>query len=575
MHAPDYAIVAAYLVIVLLLGRRSKGGAGNEEAFFLAGRSLGKLRQFFFNFGHSTDANTAVSTVSFVYGEGASGAWLQLQLIFLNPYYWFMSVWFRRARLTTTAELFEERLESRRLAQIYAVFQIGVGIIGIAFSNFVAFKVTSVLLDGGAAISPFAFYSCLVAIVGIYVTMGGLEATVLNQMFQGTLVLIFSVILLPFGFRALGPAGLHERLPARMFEVFAGGNEGQFTIWAVLAIMTVSIIQINGNIINMGLAGSAQNEYAARFGAVSGTFGKRIMIVLWVFVGLLAAGLRQGPERLSDPDSAWGSLSRQLLGPGFLGVMLVGLLAANMASIATKTMAISALFVRNLYRPLSASLDERREVGVARIAGALALVVSVVVALDMRETLAVTKLILTINLPFGAALLLVFFWRRLTRSAVWWCIVLTGALIIIEPLGVRYTGNEQFSAGAWLLAHSGLSASGYGRGGYLAAQFFFDAFFPFAVLLTVSLLTQPPHEEVVARFFGKMKTPVGANRELDDAAMEHTRRDPGRFDGSKLFPGSNWEFTKWDRVDAAGFLTCCAVSSAIICLFWAALRAVR
>jgi solute:Na+ symporter, SSS family len=72
-----------------------------------------------------------------------------------------------------------------------------------------------------------------------------------------------------------------------------------------------------------------------------------------------------------------------------------------------------------------------------------------------------------------------------------------------------------------------------------------------------------------------MKTPVGASRELDDAAMEDTRRDPGRFDGSKLFPGSNWEFTKWDRVDAAGFLTCCAVSSAIIGLFWLALRAVR
>ena len=575
MHAPDYAIVAAYLVIVLFLGRRSKGGAGSEEAFFLAGRSLGKLRQFFFNFGHSTDANTAVSTVSFVYGEGASGAWLQLQLIFLNPYYWFMSVWFRRARLTTTAELLEERLESRRLAQVYAVFQIGVGIIGIAFSNFVAFKVTSVLLEGGAAVPPFAFYSCLVAVVGLYVTMGGLEATVLNQMFQGTLVLMFSVILLPFGFRALGPAGLHERLPARMFEVFAGGNEGQFTIWAVLAIMTVSIIQINGNIINMGLAGSAQNEYAARFGAVSGTFGKRIMIVLWVFVGLLAAGLRQGRERLSDPDSAWGSLSRQLLGPGFLGVMLVGLLAANMASIATKTMAISALFVRNLYRPLSATLDERREVGVARIASALALAVSVIVALDMRETLAVTKLILTINLPFGAALLLVFFWRRLTRCAVWWCIVLTGALIVIEPLGVRASGNENFSAGAWLLAHSGMSASGYGPGGFLAAQFLFDALFPFAVLLAVSLLTRPPDPGAVAQFFGKMKTPVGASRELDAESMEATRRDPGRFDGLKLFPGSSWEFTKWDRVDVAGFFTCCAISSAIIGLFWLALHAVR
>ncbi len=576
MHAPDYAIVAVYLAVVLILGRRSKGGTGTEEAFFLAGRSLGKLRQFFFNFGHSTDANTAVSTVSFVYGEGASGAWLQLQLIFLNPYYWFMNVWFRRARLTTTAELFEERLESRRLAQFYAVFQIGVAIIGIAFSNFVAYKVTAALIEGGPAVPPALFYIGFVAVVGLYVAMGGLEGTVLNQMFQGTLVLVFSVILLPFGFRALGSAGLHQRLAARMFEIFAGGGgQGQFTIWAVLAIMLVSVIQINGNIINMGLAGSAQDEYAARFGAVSGTYGKRVMIVLWVFVGLVAAGLRQGPERLADPDSAWGSLSHQLLGPGFLGVMLVGLLAANMASIATKTMAITALFVRNLYRPPSAGGGGRRDVRVARIAGALALAVSVLVALGMRETLAVTKLILTINLPFGAALLLMFFWRKLTRSAVWWCIVLTGALIVAESTGSRATGDDHFSAGAWLLAHSGIPGAGSGPGALLAAQFLFDALFPFAVLVTVSLLTQPPGSAALAQFFGKMKTPVGASRELDAAAMEDTRLNPGRFDALKLFPGSNWEFTKWDRVDAAGFFACCAISSLIILVFWLALQAVR
>ena len=112
------------------------------------------VRPFFFNFGHSTDANTAVSTVSFAYSEGVSGAWLQLQLIFLNPYYWFMNVWFWRARLMTTAELFEERLQSRPLAQFYALFQIGVAIIGIAFSNFVTFKVTSVLMEGGTDDPP-------------------------------------------------------------------------------------------------------------------------------------------------------------------------------------------------------------------------------------------------------------------------------------------------------------------------------------------------------------------------------------------------------------------------------------
>jgi solute:Na+ symporter, SSS family len=577
MHASDYAIVVIYLIVVLALGRRAKGATQTQEAFFLAGRKLGILRQSFFNFGQSTDANTAVGTVSFVYEEGASGAWLQLQLMFLNPYYWFMTVWFRRARLLTTADLFEDRLQSPRLARFYAAFQIGVGIIGIAFANFVSYKVSSVLMQGGPTVSPWAFYTGFVAIVGFYVAMGGLEATVMNQMFQGVLVLIFSVILLPFGCRALGSGGLSRLLPQYMFDMFAGGGGGggEFTGWAVLSILVVSVIQTNGNIANMGLAGSARNEFAARLGGVTGTYAKRLMIALWVFVGLIAAGLCRGADRLGDPDLAWGALSRRLLPAGFLGFMFIGLLAANMASVATRVMSISALFVRNLYRPSVHAKDEKREVMIGQLAGAVALAVSVAAALAMSETIEVTKFILTINLPFGAAVLLMFFWRRLTRTAVWWGVLTTAVLIVIMPFGARMAGSSQFSAEGWVLARAGLPLSDYGPGGHLAAQFLFDAIFPFAVMIGVSFVTSPPPEQSVAAFFGKMKTPVGETRELEEAALVETLGNPARFDQTKLFPGSSWEFTKWDRTDALGFAACCAASASIVLMIWLVLNWLR
>jgi Na+/proline symporter len=575
MHASDYAIVAVYLGVVLILGRRARGATENEEAFFLAGRKLGILRQSFFNFGQSTDANTAVSTVSFVYEEGASGAWLQLQLIFLNPFYWFMNVWFRRTRLMTTSDLFEERLQSPRLARFYAAFQIGVAVVGIAFANFVSYKVAAALLQGGPTVAPWVFYSGFAAIVGYYVVMGGLEATVLNQMFQGVLVLVFSVVLLPFGWRELGREGLHSRLPQRMFDIFSDGSGGEFTGWAVLSILVVSVIQANGNIANMGLAGSAKSEFAARVGGVTGTYGKRIMIALWVFVGLIAAGLCQGDGRLSDPDLAWGALSRRLLPPGLLGFMFIGLVAANMASIATKTMAISALFVRNLYRPSGRAPDERREVIIGQLAGVAALAASVVTAMAMSEAVSVTKFILTINLPFGAAILLMFFWRRLTTAAVWSGVLASGVLIVLMPFGARLAGYTQFSAEGWVLARAGLPLAGFGPGGHLATQFLFDALFPFVVMIVVSLVTRAPDLECVAGFFGKMKTPVGATRQLDELALQETRRNPGRFDATKLFPGSSWEFTRWDRTDAVGFAACCAASVAIVGLIWLVLNWIR
>ena len=87
------------------------------------------------------------------------------------------------------------------------------------------------------------------------------------------------------------------------------------------------------------------------------------------------------------------------------------------------------------------------------------------------------------------------------------------------------------------------------------------------MLIIVSHLTRPSEPQMVARFYGKMKTPVGDTPELEAAGMEETYRNPQRFDHTKLLPGTNWEFCKWDRVDTIGFLICCAISGAIVGLF--------
>src|SRR5690606_18606095 len=103
---------------------------------------------------------------------------------------------------------------------------------------------------------------------------------------------------------------LAARVPADRFDLFSSTG---VTGWEMLGILLISIVQINGIIGNMGISGSAKNEFAARFGAVSGTYAKRLMIILWSFAGLIAIGLYQGTAALSEPDEAWGTMSRDLL----------------------------------------------------------------------------------------------------------------------------------------------------------------------------------------------------------------------------------------------------------------------
>src|SRR3954471_3068970 len=146
LHPLDLAIIVGYLVAVVYIGKRAARATQSEDGFFLAGRKLGKLYQFFLNFGNATEPQGAVSTASFVYQQGAPGSWLSFQTVFMNPYFWFMNVWFRRVRLTTVADLFEDRFASRGLSMGYAGFQILVACVFLGFGNVVAYRIAASLV---------------------------------------------------------------------------------------------------------------------------------------------------------------------------------------------------------------------------------------------------------------------------------------------------------------------------------------------------------------------------------------------------------------------------------------------
>jgi SSS family solute:Na+ symporter len=614
IHWADIAVIVAYLAIIMIVGMRASA-VRTDEGFFLAGRKLGKLFQFFLNFGNACDANGAVSTASVVYQQGISGIWISFQTVFMNPYYWFMATWFRRARLVTNGDLFEDRFDSRSLASFYAAYQTGVAVVLIAFGNFVGYKVTSALL--GHEFGPVPFYVIYTAVVAVYIVSGGLAAAAVNQALQGTLIVVFSCLLIPSGLHAAG--GWHElsrKIPAGMHDLFGGTAQSQFTGWAVIAVVLVSLIQMHSVLSQMTILGSARNEFAARFGMTSGTYAKRLMIILWAFVGLIAIALFSGPNRLPDPDTVWGSTSRLLLGPGVRGLMVAGILAADMSSLGAQTVTVAGMFVRNLYGHSHPDRSAAQSMGAARLAMIGVLILSILVATLMTNLKSVMLLILYGNVGFGAAIFMLFHWRRLTEAAVWSCVLLSLLVGLVVPFGAQFVPsirtNPQFirmSAGAedgkggpaalyfdsvlapepgdptgspagsgrfnfelYLIKCAGVHVERLSAGGILAAQLFFDGLFPFAVLIGVSHLTRRTDPERVNRFYGKMKTPVGATPELERLAIEETASNPSRFDHLKLFPRSQWEFCRWTREDTVGFLVCCGVSAAILGGFWLLLR---
>lgn len=691
LHWIDTLILIIYMIAVLAIGKMFSHDAKGESDFFLGGRSLGKWFQFFLSFGNMTDPGQATTTSSSVYRQGAGGAWLALITLFLTPYFWFTNVWFRRVRLTTMADLFQDRFGGRFLASLYAVSTILLAVVGIAAGNVVALKTLQPMmvkeeaiyspaerqnvaeyheftqlrserllggLTGEASsrydllkgyydrgqlqpyvsyLNPVLFYIVTSILVATFVMLGGLKASAVVDALQAVLVIVISVMLIPFGLAKIGGLqGLHEKLPASLFNVFGGGASSEYTWYSIGSLLFIQLVGIVGSQANMTIAGSAKNEFAARIGVVTGGFCKRFVTIAWCFCGLIAIALF-GPN-LSDPDQTWGLLTNALLPVGLIGVMIIGILGGKLAVLGASSVVLSGLMVKNIYEPLFPGKSERHYMIIARLTVPVTLALGVCVGLYLNSVIALLKFAIVLLVVWGVPITMIFIWRRLTEIAVRVQVIATLIFIVVIPWGVSFipslaqsstltlmtrertimqdthaskadvaaglartegetinkpqviepvsvyfeegvaridpkdlnspkTGLGLFRVELFLVSLVGFDVAGFTPAQLMTTRYLVDALLPIFLVIVVSLLTRPTNRERLDRFYVRMKTPVAATLEDDAREVEIGYANPGRFDHLKLFPRTHWEFTKWNKVDAVGFIGCCAFVGAILLFF--------
>ena len=691
LHWLDFLILVFYVAAILAIGQYLSRKTKTEDDFFLGGRKLGKWFQFFLNFGNMTDPSAAPAAASSVYRQGIGGIWLMLMPLFLTPYYWFMSVWYRRIRLTTMADLFQERFDSRFLASLYTMVAILISVLNIGFGNIVALKTLQPImvkapaaytvedrrmladyrefetlreLRGQAALSdgqakryetlkgqrdfgriqpyvsyldPTVFYVFSSLLVAVFIMLGGLTATAMVNAIQAVLVMTISVILIPFGLARIGGFhGLHEKVAAPMFQIFGDGNFSEYTWYSIAALLLANFVAINSAGGNMNIGGSAKDELAARIGAVSGGYGKRFVTIAWGLTGLIAIAL-WGPSQ-PDSDQIWGRMTLFLLPVGLIGLMIIGILGGKLATLGAQSVVNSALVVKNIYEPLFPGKSQRHYMIVARISVPVILAIGIVVALCLGNAVSLFKFIISIGITWGAPIFLLFQWRRLTKTAVivqvFFSLLFVGVIPLavpairvlrelphltqktnektvairtaatvddvknrlakapgepiakqhrIEPVALYFEdgvarknpgdpnspleGIGRFNIEILLLSTMGVNVRDYTPAMLMTARFLIDSLLPILVLIGVSWITPGSDPQRIARFYARLKTPVGSTPEADAAAVAESHANPARFDCTKLFPHSNWEFTKWDRTDALGFVACCGIVAAILLVF--------
>jgi len=486
LHIVDLAVVISFLAAVIGLGWFASRNVKEEKDFYLGGRKLGRTLQFFLSFGNLTDSSGAPTTAAEVFRQGAGGIWISMQTLFITPLYWFSANWFRRVRLTTMADLFVDRMNNRALATAYVLFNIYINLLLLGFGNVASYKVTSAMMVKPAAeytpaekvmvdeyaeyaalkadytaqklapekqerysqldsmatrgqlrsfvtyVKPLPFYIVYTLIVAIYIGLGGLKAAAVTDALQGLLILVFTILMIPLGLARIGGLhALHQLVPDFKFQLFGTVTASDYAWYSILAISFTSIVQIFGLSSNMSQYGSARDEKVARFGTITGAFTKRVVIIGWMMCGLIALALF--PGGLADTENTWGVVAKTLLAPGLLGLMLSGMLLGHMPSVGSNAIAVAALIARNIYEPLVQGRPKEHYLKVGQILVVLTLAGSVAVAALSESLVNLIVNIITFNVFFGAVVLLIFFWRRLSAPAIWLSLVLWIIAIGIAP----------------------------------------------------------------------------------------------------------------------------------------------
>ncbi|MES2337185.1 MAG: sodium/sugar symporter [Pseudomonadota bacterium] len=392
----DIAVVVIYFIAIFALAqyvsREKAGHAKDSSDYFLASKSLP-----WWAIGASLiAANISAEQIVGMAGSGyaiglaiASYEWMAaITLLIVGKF--FLPI-FLRNEIYTMPQFLEQRY-GPSIRTLTAVFWLAL---------YVFVNLTSIIWLGSIAVNQVAGIDQDVALIGLglfallYQLRGGLKAVALTDIVQVTLLVLGGLLVAGLTLTEIGGdagilggfAELTRRAPEKFDMILSPDNPfykdlpGLSVLIGGMWIANLSYWGFNQYIIQRALAAKSLKE--AQKGIVFAAFLKLLMPVIIVLPGIAAVVL--APD-LAKPDQAYPTMMR-LLPSGILGLVFAALIAAIVASTASKINSIATIFTLDLYAKRkgfaatdSVPADEARLVRVGRIAACVAIVLAIVTA---------------------------------------------------------------------------------------------------------------------------------------------------------------------------------------------------
>jgi SSS family solute:Na+ symporter len=463
MQTLDWIVVALYFTVIGGVAWYAiRQDRGTTDDYFLAGRNLGWFVIGASIFASNIGSEHLVGLAGSGCTDGVALAHYELHAWCLLVLGWVFVPFYARSQVYTMPEFLERRFSttSRYVLSIislvaYVLTKIAVGVFagGIVFRTLMPEARLEIF---GLVLDSFWIGSILaIVLTGAYTVIGGLRAVAYTEAMQTVVLVVGSALVTLFGLRALGGWGeLRTILGSDAFNLWKPlipeGIEGT---WEPVLEAGRMAWYFNGDFPWLGMllcapiiglwywctdqyivqrALGAPNQREARRGSIFASALKLLPVFIFIIPGMIGVALAQSGRSTAMQDALIGANGEVLVGQcqaafplmvqtvlpvGVRGLVVAGLLAALMSSLAGVFNASSTLFTMDLYSKFKPKASQHQLVWVGRIATAGMVLIGLLWVPVIQGAQGLYYYLQSMQGYLGAPIFVVFFfgvfWRRL------------------------------------------------------------------------------------------------------------------------------------------------------------------
>lgn len=525
MTTLDWIVIGIFFallvgIILWVVSKKNK----NSEDYFLGGRDATWIAIGASIFASNIGSEHLIGLAGAGASSGMAMAHWEIQGWMILILGWVFVPFYSRSMVLTMPEFLERRYNpgSRTVLSL------------ISLISYVLTKVAVTVYAGGLVFQQvfgieemwgidFFWISAigLVLLTAVYTIFGGMKSVLYTSILQTPILLGGSLVILVLGLKAIG--GWEQVLQITgatsvneygdtMVNLIRSNNDPDFPWLGALigsAIIGFWYWCTDQFIVQRVLSG--KNEKQARRGTIFGAYLKLLPVFLFLIPGMIAFAMNaKGVQINGEPfvlptaDAAFPALVAQLLPAGVKGLVVCGILAALMSSLASLFNSSAMLFTIDFYKRYKPETPENKLVKIGQIATVVIVILGILWIPIMRsignvlyEYLQDVQSVLAPGI--AAAFLMGITWKRASAKGGFWGLM-SGFIIGITRLGAKVYYNMVEGAS------EGLFKTVFFDTNWL----FFCGWMLLAcilVVVVVSLLTEAPSAEKIQGLVFGTSTP--------------------------------------------------------------------